>query len=463
MLTPCLSPARRTPSPPTGTRHCIKRRKVLPSSASTRTEAQLAIIHEELKLRPELIKKTYTKWPNGATAYQLECMGVQVLGRDTILHAATGAGKTGIAAGPHLLPSSKGKATLMVSPLLSLHEEQVETFKNEFGLKAIATNSAHGGCTKEIIQSVVAGEHQIVLISLEMLLMRRFIDGVLYKPEFGTRCLSIFIDKAHCVSHWRDSFRKKYGSIGIIHVFLPCAVPIIGVSATLKPQVHDDILMRLCIDPKNYLYVNIGNDRPTVAHVVCAMEHPMNSYCDLDFVVDKDMQVPCDIPLAFLYCDDTKEGAEIIDHLNDRVHPDYRARRLIRPYNASMSREYHDAVMQLFLAGIMRVLVCTDAAGMGCDIPDIELVVQWKTPPNMSSWIQRLGCAARGLGRKGLAVMLVERTAVGVRLGAAEVPPVVTAEEGKDGVDVGGAKIMGYCTVTLGTSSNIRGPDIASI
>jgi superfamily II DNA helicase RecQ len=197
-----------------------------------------------------------------------------------------------------------------------------------------------------------------------MLLTRRFIDGVLRKPEFGTRCLSVFIDEAHCVSHWGDSFRKKYGSIGIIRAFLPRAVPIIAVSATLTPRVHDDILVKLRIDPKNYVYVNIGNDRPTVAHVVRAMEHPMNSYRDLDFLVDQNMQVPRDVPLAFLYSDDTKEGAEIIDHLNDRVHPDYRARGLVRPYNASMSREYRDAVMQLFRAGVIRILVCTDAAGM---------------------------------------------------------------------------------------------------
>ncbi|KAJ7864675.1 hypothetical protein B0H13DRAFT_1549424, partial [Mycena leptocephala] len=55
----------------------------------------------------------------------------------------------------------------------------------------------------------------------------------LRKPEFGTRCLSVFIDEAHCISHWGDSFRKQYGSIGIIRAFLPRAVPIITVSATL--------------------------------------------------------------------------------------------------------------------------------------------------------------------------------------------------------------------------------------
>ncbi|KAJ7778909.1 hypothetical protein B0H16DRAFT_1448458 [Mycena metata] len=153
------------------------------------------------------------------------------------------------------------------------------------------------------------------------------------------------------------------------------------------------------------------------------MEHPMNSYQDLDFLVDATMQRPSDVPLAFVYSDDTKDGAGIIDHLNDRVHPDYRARGLVRPYNASMSREYREVVMQLFRAGVVRILVCTDAAGMGCDLPNIDIVVQWKAPTNMSAWIQRLGWAARALGREGLAVMLVERTAFEVNTGKDDSSP----------------------------------------
>jgi hypothetical protein len=89
------------------------------------TPAQLEAIKEELKLLPGLIRTHYTKWTDGAKDFQLECMGGQKLGKEILLHAATGAGKTGIAAGPHLLPSSQGKVTLVVSPLLSLHDEQV--------------------------------------------------------------------------------------------------------------------------------------------------------------------------------------------------------------------------------------------------------------------------------------------------------------------------------------------------
>ncbi|KAJ7679243.1 P-loop containing nucleoside triphosphate hydrolase protein [Mycena polygramma] len=354
---------------------------------------------------------SYSLWTDGAKAFQLECMGAQKLGKDILLHAATGAGKTGIAAGPHLLPSSKGKVTLVVSPLLSLHEEQVTTFREEFGLKATAINSANGGCTKPIMQRVVNGEWQIVILSPEMLLSRRFIDGVLRKSEFGTRCLSVFIDEAHCVSIWGDSFRKKYASIGIIRAFLPRATPIIAVSATMTPRVHQDLISKLQMDPNDHLFCSIGNDRPNVAQIVRALEHPANSYRDLDFMVPSTMERPEDVELAFLYTDDIKDGGKIIDHLNARVKSTYRARGLVRPYNAGMSPKYRAAVMALFKAGIVRILVCTDAAGMGVDIPNIGMVVQWKLPKNLSSWVQRAGRAARGRGRTGIAVMLVEKSA----------------------------------------------------
>ncbi|KAJ7170920.1 P-loop containing nucleoside triphosphate hydrolase protein [Mycena crocata] len=374
------------------------------------TPAQLAAIEKELKTLPDLIRTHYTKWTTGASDFQLDCMNAQKLGIDVILHAATGSGKTGIAAGPHLLPSSKGKVTIMVSPLLSLHDEQVATFQNEFGLKATAINSSNGGCTKAIMEKVVAGEWQIVMLSPEMLLSRRFIDGVLRKSAFGARCLSVFIDEAHCISHWGASFRKKYASIGIIRAFLPRATPIIAVTATLTPRVHQDLITKLQFDPNNYQFSSIGNDRPKVSQIIRSMQHPANSYRDIDFMVREGAE-PKDIQKAFLYSDDIKDGGKIIDRLNSRVSPAYRNRGLVRPYSAAMSREYRQHVMALFNAGIVRILVCTDAAGMGCDIPDVDLVVQWKAPPNLSSWIQRAGRAARAAGRVGIAVMIVEKSA----------------------------------------------------
>ncbi|KAJ7328982.1 P-loop containing nucleoside triphosphate hydrolase protein [Mycena albidolilacea] len=344
------------------------------------TPEQMDAIWKELDLLPDLIRTHYTKWTNGAKDFQLECMGAQKLGKEVLLHAAMGAGKTGIAAGPHLLPSSKGKVMLMVSPLLSLHDEQVSTFQTEFSLslKATAINSANGGCTKDILQKVVVGEWQIVMVSPEMLLSRRFVDRVLRKQEFGSHCLSVFIDEGHCVSHWGASFRKKYASIGIIRAFLPWTTSI-------------DLIMKLQFNRHLYLFCTIGNDCPNVLQIIWAMEHPANSYRDVDFMVPANNQTPANIKLSFLYTDDIEDGGKLVDHLNARVHPAYRDRGPVQPYNAGMSRD--------------------DAVGMGCDIPKIVLVVQWKVPANLSAWVQRAGHTACAAGLQGTAMMLVEKSA----------------------------------------------------
>jgi superfamily II DNA helicase RecQ len=103
---------------PVSTHHRVK-------APSKLFAARLAALEKELEELPSLIKQKYKKWTNGARDFQLACIRAQVLKKDVLLQAATGSGKTGIAAGPHLLPSSKGKVTLVVSPLLVLEEEQV--------------------------------------------------------------------------------------------------------------------------------------------------------------------------------------------------------------------------------------------------------------------------------------------------------------------------------------------------
>lgn len=201
-----------------------------------------------------------------------------------------------------------------------------------------------------------------------MLQSRRFVEKVLRKPEFGPRVLSVFIDEAHCVSHWGASFRKKYATIGIVRAFLPRSTPMIAVTATLTPRVHRDVLQKLEYNPDDYIFINIGNDRPNVAQVVRAMEHPMNSFHDIDFVIPESITSPTDIPKAFVYVDDITVGGELTDHLNGRVDEKFRYLGLVRPYNAAMSKAYRRTALRLFKAGVVRVLVRTDAAGMVCSI-----------------------------------------------------------------------------------------------
>ncbi|KAF8169336.1 P-loop containing nucleoside triphosphate hydrolase protein [Mycena galopus ATCC 62051] len=332
----------------------------------------LPLTKKELEGLEDNIKAKF-QWAHTINPHQLEAIVGQLQMRDVLVHTGTGSGKTAIAAGPHAHKSSEGKVRLMISPFISLHDEQVNTFREEFKLKAIAVNSSNGGCKVEVL-----------------------------------KVLSVVVDEAHVVSHWGVSFRKKYGTLGIIRAFLPQGTPIVALSTTLPARIRTDVLSKLQFG-HNYISVNIGNDRPNVSLVVRAIQHPLNTYADLDFVVDGIMERK-----AFVYVDNIATGVEIQDHLEEALLPELRGKGLIHPYNAALSKEYRREAMRLFKSGKIRVLVCTDAAGLGCNILDIDLVVQWKLPGSVSIFVQRAGRVARGPGRSGLAVLLVEQSAYGI-------------------------------------------------
>jgi len=153
-----------------------------------------------------------------------------------------------------------------------------------------------------------------------------------------------------------------------------------------------------------------------VTLIIRAAEHPLNTFADLDFILPGSINAATDIPKTYLYVDNIHTGTEIIDYFVAKLKAYEEATpnvslpsSLIRPFNANLSSEYRAAAMSSFRQGDIRILVCTD--DQGCNIPDIDLVVQWKLPATLSHFIQRAGRAARGRGRTGLAVLIVERSA----------------------------------------------------
>ncbi|KAJ7768855.1 P-loop containing nucleoside triphosphate hydrolase protein [Mycena metata] len=395
-----------------------KTKTALPSRTQAAANTRKPLTKAELVGLADLMRAKFES-PHRARQYQMDGIEAQLQMRDVLVHAGTGMGKTTIAAGPHAHPTSAGKVTLMISPLIALHDEQVETFREEFKLKATAVNSSNGGCTIEVLQEIVRGDHQIVLISPEMVLSRRFIREVLRNAEFGRRILSVVVDEAHVVSHWGASFRKKYGTLGMIRAFLPRGTPVVALSATLPARIRNDVLSKLQFG-QDYANVDVGNDRPNVSIIVRGIHYPLNTYADLDFIV-AGIRTKEDIKKTFIYADNIATGVEIIDHLISLLPPELRDvvqgyDPPFRPYNAALSKEYRRKAMKLFKAGTIRILVCTDAAGMGCNIPDIDVVVQWKLPASISLFVQRAGRAARASGRTGLAILLVEPSAYGIDL-----------------------------------------------
>ncbi|KZV81633.1 P-loop containing nucleoside triphosphate hydrolase protein [Exidia glandulosa HHB12029] len=382
------------------------------SSRTTSTPNRAHVSDEDLERIGELMQNCF-EWNHDAHVIQKEGGKAQARGKDVLVQAPTGIGKTGIVAAPHVFPEHKGRVTIFVSPLIALQEEMVTTFKDDYKLEAVAVNSTRRRSLTAIMEDICAGKYAVVLISPEMLLSRRFVDNVLRNKEFANRVLSVVVDEAHTVSHWGAQFRKKYGSLGIVRAFLPPNTSVVAMSATLTPRVRRDVLKKLQFG-SDYLDLDEGNNRPNVSIVVRACHRTLSSFADLDFVVPDSIQAPEDIRSTFIYCDKKDDGDRIIDHLRARLPMFLQEEGLVRPFNATLSHRYRKEALQHFRAGNIRVLVCTDAAGMGCNVPNIEVVVQWKLPEKLSMFVQRAGRAARRSGTTGLAVLLVEPSAYNV-------------------------------------------------
>ncbi|KAJ7575911.1 hypothetical protein C8J56DRAFT_719777, partial [Mycena floridula] len=194
--------------------------------------------------------------------------------------------------------------------------------------------------------------------------------------EFRKSVLSVVIDEAHVISHWGADFHKKYGELGIIHALLPpgyelasinTGIPIVTMSATLPARVRKHVLTKLQFRTK-FVNVNIGNDCLNVSITVRAIEHALNSYQDLDFIIPKDVKDVKDILKTFLYGDNVIKGINIEDHLQELLPPELCLSGAIRTYSAAFLKEYCKEFMCLFKFGV------------GCNLPDINLVVQWKLP-----------------------------------------------------------------------------------
>ncbi len=196
-----------------------------------------------------------------------------------------------------------------------------------------------------------------------MALSQRFITLVLKAPEFLCRVLSVVIDEAHVVSHWGAQFRKAYGRIGMLRAFLPKETPFVAMSATLPSKLRADVLSKLQFGT-DFVDVDIGNDRPNVSLVVRAIQNAMNTFTDLDFVIKNDIQKSEEIQKTFIYADNINTGIEIIDHLITLLPPHLQTSGIIRPYNALLSKSTRTDLMEHFKLGHIRILVCTDAAGM---------------------------------------------------------------------------------------------------
>ncbi|KAJ7621615.1 P-loop containing nucleoside triphosphate hydrolase protein [Mycena polygramma] len=337
--------------------------------------------------------------------WQLDVGEAFVLKLDGVIIAGTGAGKTI----PFMLPLliNPTKYILVISPLKVLQHDQAKRFR-KMKLSAAAVNGdTYSAAIQEGLES---GKYQAIFTSPEMCLQHPGFRKWLHSEQATENILGLIIDEAHCISQWGGDFRKLYAMLDQLRVLFPLGTPVHAFSATLQPDALAEVCSSLSINLGKAFFLNLGNDRPNITPSVVRMKGS-SDYSAVDQFLPNPETVHSfeDLPKSLLFVNAVKKSHKLCQH----VRKIYGGRfdENIAFLHAHRTRRAKRAVMRKFRQGKIRILVATEAAGMGADIPDIELVIQFGFPKSLSVWIQRAGRAGRSPDIQARAILLVEQRA----------------------------------------------------
>lgn len=325
-------------------------------------------------------------------------------GEDCILIAGCGWGKTLVCFLPLVLWESR--IIVIISPLVALMEEQYAK------LQAVNISSIpiHSGrqLPHSIEEELIDGKYRAIFMSPESAFGVRF--GMLWSEAgWRSRLQAVVIDEAHCISTWGPEFRVDYDRIGELRSKIPPGAAFVAVSATLHGNILQDVKRSLHFD-SNVAVIRADTDRPNVRYEV----HVTNGAIETCY---QGLEAFLDSKKTIVYFDNINELMHTYRHLCSKIHastsasePPFPRPEQIATYFSDLTTATKLLYMSRFKSGKICMLLSTDAAGMGCDIPDILRVVQFRIPKSITVLAQRLGRAARGPNIQGVGILIYPRT-----------------------------------------------------
>lgn len=270
---------------------------------------------------------------------------------------------------------------LVISPLIALMKDQVENLRK----RNITAFAIYSGMTrKEVIHTLQVAANsncKFLYLSPERLETKLFLE---YLPALGVSMIAV--DEAHCISQWGYDFRPPYLRISKLREELP-NVPVLALTASATPLVQNDICEKLQF--KNPSILRQSFERPNLSYSVFEEASKINKLLEIL------LKVPgCGI----VYCRSRKKTKEIADLLRlNGIEADF--------YHAGLSSEERTIRQEAWIRNKTRVIVCTNAFGMGIDKPDVRTVIHMDVPACLENYYQEAGRAGRD-GLRAYAVLL---------------------------------------------------------
>ncbi len=305
---------------------------------------------------------------------QGEAIGAWSAGREVVALLPTGGGKSMCYQLPALVERRLGRGTtLVISPLIALMQDQVDSLMAR-GVMAAALNSHQSKYDQEEVEAALEAELlDVLLVSPERAAQPRF------KRLISTCEIALIaIDEAHCVSSWGHDFRPEYMRLGELRELVDA--PMMALTATATPRVVDEIVRGLGL--RDVELVRGDFARPNLQFSVSLQSSSDKRLAEMQQVLEDNGLRACETVAAELRSRNFRVGF----------------------YHGGRSQEDRCKAQLAFEAGRTRVLVATNAFGMGIDYPDVRVIVHWQAPGSLAAYYQEAGRASRD-GQPGHCLM----------------------------------------------------------
>ncbi len=314
-------------------------------------------------------------------AGQAEAIEAALKGRDAIVLLPTGSGKSICYQLPAIVAARSGRGTtIVISPLIALMQDQVGALVGR-GIPAAALHSHQEETEQsEAVANFLRGELDLLYVSPERAAKASF-RRMLARTEIAL----LAIDEAHCVSQWGHDFRPDFMLLAELRDVVDA--PMIALTATATPVVMKEIEARLGL--KKAAIIRTGFDRPNLSFAVRAIR---KESARIEVVLEELDRVKVrgrgGTGRAIVYCSTRK--------VTERVAKALRGAGLrAGHYHAGRTKLARERAQSAFEMGRTRVLVATNAFGMGIDLPDVRLIVHFQTPGSVEAYYQEAGRAGR--------------------------------------------------------------------